>query len=438
MVSDIYCQQSKTLESLIMTQLKYNPFQPNNITHPGMFTGRYDELVAIEKCLFQTKNGNPQHFLVQGERGIDKSSLFYYVELIARSKITSLHNIEFNFLTVSSDLGNCENQLDIVRKIGRGLREAVSKNNKIKEKAKIAWNWLANWEVLGVKYNKDNTEFDLEETIEDFVTNLVSLIDSTQEELDGVLFLLDEADHPTSEAGLGNYIKLVTERLSRKGCSKIVFGLAGLPTLLPCLRDSHESSPRLFQTMLLEPLSFEEQKKVVNIGIEEANKKNEIKTTISSSAIDFLASLSEGYPHFVQQFSYCAFEHDTDNDIDVEDVGEGAFKKGGALSQLGDKFFYDMYHARISSEDYRRVLDSMAEYGTDWITRKTIIGESGVKDFTVTNALGALKNKQIIIQDDTRRGYYRLPTASFATWINAIREARAKSDIDAIESSPFD
>jgi hypothetical protein len=42
-----------------------------------------------------------------------------------------------------------------------------------------------------------------------------------------------------------------------------------------------------------------------------------------------------------------------------------------------------------------------------------------------------LKAKQIILQDETRRGFYRLPTNSFAAWINAIRSARAKSDASA-------
>ena len=116
------------------------------------------------------------------------------------------------------------------------------------------------------------------------------------------------------------------------------------------------------------------------------------------------------------------------NLIDVEDVGEGAYKEGGALAQLGDKFFNEMYHARISSPDYRRVLDSMAEHGDEWVARRAIISESGVNEVNVTNALQALKGKDIILQDDKRRGFYRLPTNSFAAWINAIRAARQKSD----------
>jgi hypothetical protein len=54
---------------------KYNPFRPGSVISPGMFTGRADEIRSIEQSLFQTKNGNPHHFIIEGERGVGKSSL---------------------------------------------------------------------------------------------------------------------------------------------------------------------------------------------------------------------------------------------------------------------------------------------------------------------------------------------------------------------------
>lgn len=407
--------------------LKYNPFKPNSIVHPAMFVGRMDELKAIERCLFQAKNGNPQHFLIQGERGIGKSSLLTYIEATGGGSIVGPLGNTFGFLTVSIDLGGCTTQLEIVGKIGRGLRSAIAPKQAIRETAKGFWDWLTNWEVLGVQYHKADINFDAEQVAEELVDRLAGFCGDAVD-LDGVLILIDEADGPSADAGLGALLKLLTERLGRKQCDRVIIGLAGLPSLLGKLRDSHESSPRLFQTLLLEPLEVHERKSAVSIGLNDANARNAIKTTITDDAMDFLAELSEGYPHFVQQFSYSAFEYDTDNEIDDEDVGEGAFKDGGALAQLGDKFFNEMYHARISSEDYRRVLDAMAEYGDRWVSRKSIINESGVSEANVGNALITLKAKNIIIQDDTRRGFYRLPTNSFAAWINAIRAARAKSD----------
>ena len=398
---------------------------------PGMFVGRTEELRIVEKCLIQTKNGNPQHFLVQGERGIGKSSLLLYVETIAEiAPKVGLTVNRHSFLVVSTDLGGCHNQVDIIRKLGRGMRQALLRHSVIKENAKEFWNWLTNWEILGVKFNrKEANTLDPEELSDDLVNQFGAFCNSTANALDGVLLLIDEADRPDPGAGLGEFLKLFTERLVRQNCNNVVVGLAALPTIIAKLRDSHESSPRLFQTMLLEPLEVDERKQVVKIGLNEAHIRNKFETTITPDALEFLAELSEGYPHFVQQFAHSAFDEDADNVIDEDDVGNGAFKDGGALSQLGDKFFNEMYHARISSEDYRRVLDAMAGHGDSWAARRTIIAESGVSETNVSNALIALKAKEVILQDETRRGFYRLPTNSFAAWINAIQSARAKSDV---------
>ncbi|MFD1704804.1 hypothetical protein ACFSCV_17495 [Methylopila henanensis] len=246
--------------------------------------------------------------------------------------------------------------------------------------------------------------------------------------IDGILILIDEADRPSADAGLGELLKLLSERLARCDCNQVLIGLAALPTIMAKLRDSHESSPRLFHTMLLEPLEQGEREKVVELGLMLATHKNKFVTNITVDAKAFIAELSEGYPHFIQQFAYSAFEVDEDNEIDEDDVARGAFEDGGALSQLGDKFFNEMYHARISSSEYRRVLDAMAEHGDSWISRAKIKKESGVGETNINNALQALKTRQVIMSDETRRGFYRLPTNSFAAWINATKAARAKRD----------
>src|SRR5437773_8444840 len=80
---------------------RYNPFRPGSIVTPGMFSGRSEEILALEQSLFQTRAGNPNHFLIQGERGIGKSSLLFYLQCVARGDISSLDEVSFRFVTVS-------------------------------------------------------------------------------------------------------------------------------------------------------------------------------------------------------------------------------------------------------------------------------------------------------------------------------------------------
>lgn len=224
--------------------------------------------------------------------------------------------------------------------------------------------------------------------------------------MDGVLILIDEADRPPEEAQLGSFLKLFTERLTRKGCNNCVIGMAGLPSLVPKLRASHESSPRVFETMTLEPLEPSERIAVVNAGIKIANEKNPVKTQVDADAVELISHLSEGYPHFIQQFSYCAFEADTNDIISVSDVVAGAFRENGALAQLGHKYFNRMYFQNVTSDNYRKVLNAMASHGNGWVSRQELIEESGVGEYNVGNALRALTERQIITQDGSRRGFY--------------------------------
>jgi biotin operon repressor len=104
-------------------------------------------------------------------------------------------------------------------------------------------------------------------------------------------------------------------------------------------------------------------------------------------------------------------------------VQSGAFSDNGAIIQLGTKYFSEMYFSRIASPDYRKVLDFMADHGDSWVSRKDIVDGCGVVRTNVDNALTALKERGIILSDEARRGFYRLPTMSFSTWILAIGKA---------------
>lgn len=407
--------------------LKYNPFQPNTMVAPGMFVGRLEEIDTIEQSLFQAKNGNPQHFLIEGERGIGKSSLLLLISGYAGGLVASHSSGEFRFLTLSVDMGGVDTQLDIVRCIARALKQAIADRDALKEKASQVWDFLSKWEVLGVRYHGSDAP-DPDDARDDLVASIAKVMETAASEVDGIFIMIDEADAPPETADLGEFVKLLTERLTRRGCTNVLLGLAGLPSTIGKLRASHESSPRIFEVLHLAPLEPDERKRVVERGLATAKEKNGSETAITDEAMTLLCELSEGYPHFIQQFAYAAFATDADNHIDVNDVVDGAFKENGAIAQLGQKYFNEMYFGRINSGEYRKVLDAMAKYSDNWVWRQTLADEAGVKVSTLNNALNTLKTKKIIVADETRQGYYKLPTKSFAAWINAIKSVEAKTE----------
>jgi hypothetical protein len=136
-----------------------------------------------------------------------------------------------------------------------------------------------------------------------------------------------------------------------------------------------------------------------------------------------ISSLSEGYPHFIQQFAYSAFEKDSDGEINLSDVMDGAFDDGGAFEQLGVKYFEDLYFEKIWSDEYRGVLRAIAETEGEWVAKDDIRKKVALKETTLNNALAALIKRHILIPKKGRKGIYRLPSRSFGVWIKAFTQA---------------
>lgn len=334
-----------------------------------------------------------------------------------------------NFITISVDMGGVESQIDIVKAIARELKYQISKRVGLKERAAQVWEFVQKFEAMGVKYRTGEHQSTSDDARDELVENIARLADM-RADIDGVFVCIDEADAPPESADLGEFIKLFTERLTRRNCNNVLLGLSGLPSTIGKLRASHESSPRILEVLRLDPLEPGESKQVIEKGLLLAKEKNQRETRITEEAMNYLCELSEGYPHFIQQFAYSAFAADTDYYIDRDDVLSGALAENGALAQLGSKYFNEMYYGRVNSSEYRKVLNTMAGYGDKWVPRKTLVKESGVKETTLNNALNALKAKNVILSNDDQAGQYRLPTKSFAAWINAIKSVAARRNED--------
>lgn len=402
-----------------MASIKFNPFRPGSPVTPGMFAGRYDELKTLERVLFQTKNGNPLHFLIRGERGIGKSSLLLYLRSVAQGQIPSLLGEAFRFLVVGIELEPTSNYNEIIKRVGAELQREVAQHGKAREAARRAWDFLKKWEVMGVKYASETRDLEPHELLDDLVSTVDVTLKELNKVLDGIVVTIDEADKPPSTSNLGEFCKLFTEKLAKRGCDQVTLGLSGLPQTVDRLKESHESAPRVFEDIFLNPLLPPERVEVIRKGLDDANKRNRVPTSMTADAEALISEYSEGYPHFIQQFAYCAFETDTDNVIDPEDVRTGADMKHGALYQLGVKYFQGQFFDQIGSDEYRKVLRAMADHLDEWVTKAQIRDAVRLKEKTLDRAISALKERSIIIPRPGKKGEYRLPTRSFAVWIKA-------------------
>lgn len=401
---------------------------------PGMFAGRLEELGDLEKFLFQTKHGNPIHFLIQGERGIGKSSLMLFLQYVATGQIKSINDFSFNFIMVNVELEPSNDYGDIARKIGAEFQRQIASSQKVKDLIKTGWDFLKRWEVMGLKYNQETRSLEPHQLIEDLTHTIHQTLLEVGEGADGVVIVIDEADKPPVESNLGEFIKTFTERLTKRGCNNVCVGLAGISGIvIDKLKQSHESSPRNIKIMTLEPLAEHERIQVIRMGLAEAEQKNGFKVEITGDAESWIAYYSEGYPHFIQQYSYCAFDADSDNIIDEEDVHKGAFGQNGAFHQLGEKYFSGWYYDEIGSDEYRAVLKAMANHLDQWVSKSDLRNELTIKDHTLNNAVQALVKRNIIVPMPGKKGIYRLPNRSFAVWIKAIMASQESTNSSTSE-----
>ena len=370
--------------------MKFNPFKPNSIVTSGMFAGRFEELLTLEKALFQTKHGNPQHFLIHGERGIGKTSLTFVLNGLANGRFQGPNKTQFSFITAQIEVQPTTTCTDLILKIGREIARGIKEREIFRNAASGAWDFITNWEVGGIKFNKSATSEPMEQ-IEDLCDLIRDSAQRLDKAIDGFLITIDEADNASEVARLGEFIKLFTERLTRMGVANVLLGMAGISNVIEKIRSSHESATRILSPILLEPLSESERKQVIQMGL---NSVGDLapKVSITPEAEDWISRYSEGYPHFIQQYAFCGYDTDNDNSIDLKDVEYGAFREHGALDQLGTRYFSDMYKVQINSDEYRLVLQAMASSPEKYVTRKFIEDTTKIKKTTLGNALQALKN----------------------------------------------
>lgn len=401
--------------------MKINPFNPNSPCGPGMFAGRIREIEAIEQILYQTASDKGHGFLLLGQRGIGKTSLLNLMKYQAEGSIEAQGH-KFNFLVIELDIAKETTQIQLIKKIQLGLKRKLAKTEKSRKLFSDIWEFIGKIEVAGSKINT-SSQIDPEMFFEEFCYSIADTIkritskDNDLDNYDGILIIIDEADNASPELDLGTFVKLLYERIQKEGTRRLMIGIAGLPKTKAILSESHPSSIRIFEELMLDRLEEKDIDYVIKRVLEHSKEINKKETQISDEGLSLLIELSEGFPHFIHQYGYCAFDISDGEQITEQNVADGAFGDNGAIEKIGDKYYRDDYYNKIKVESYRQVLKIMAEKLDTWVTRTYIKNRFKGKDSTLNNAISALRSRGIILDKEGSRGKYRLQDKGFAWWI---------------------
>jgi hypothetical protein len=289
---------------------KINPFKPGSPVPVGMFAGRAEELNLLESGLMQTKNGEPINFLLTGDRGIGKSSLLLFLDAVAKGELAGLSGGKFDFVVISLNISDKMNLLTFLRIIENNIRREVGKTEVTRKFLADAWSFVQRLRIMDSGIDTPEKSQDEEVILDEFSSSLAEtcnrIVNPEKGEKcrDEIIFIIDEADTSTPPLRLGYFIKTVTEDLQRRSCNNVMFVVTGLPETTEKLKLSHESSVRALHPVKVKELLSADRRNVVTLGIKRANELNQQKTDITPEAITQISTLSEGYPHFIQQFSF--------------------------------------------------------------------------------------------------------------------------------------
>lgn len=299
------------------------------------------------------------------------------------------------------------------------------------------WNFIQRFEVAGVSYRGDErpeNDKEMYQDVADSLCEIVRRVCSESDETpvsaacDGVLILIDEVDQASSELDIGTFFKYLLERLNRRGCHKVVVGLAGLTHSTNVLLASHPSSLRVFDELALGNLSRVEVKDLLDEVQTLVCDEGFGEFHISQPARDLLYDLSAGHPHMLHQLGYCAFEVACGSSeggelrIDQNHVMTGFIEARGALDMIGDMYFRKAFEEIESDHTAVAILDHMSERGqVDSIS--DLAKETLTSEMDVRRSVDAMCNSGLLITAGL--GCYAIRHPTFAYWIKSRRPQAA-------------
>jgi Cdc6-like AAA superfamily ATPase len=373
-------------------KLKVNPFRPGKpITDPELFAGRHAELAILVDALYQTGNGNAKHVIITGARGVGKSSFANQIERLAKEDKALLKELDidpggfkFNFHICKHRATEGQSALEIVSSLLGQIPVRFSKDN-VKD---IFNDFVSRWKfdvslggVVGGEYQSNKTT----DLSMDFVRTVQTFWKAVQNEIDGLIFLIDEVD-TIADGDIASFCKVSTEALVDEGIEKVGIVLIGITGAMEKLKKQHLSVGRIFDTIWILPMYDEEVAEILRRALLKS------KTIIEPEVVKRIVELSAGYPSPVHLLGYYAFDEDTDKLIDIIDLEKSINK----VVTIVKREELDNAYKGVGSGDFRKILLSMANYQEELVPIQFISDTIGSGLESTTSIMINLQEKGMV------------------------------------------
>lgn len=326
-----------------------NPFAPGAGTQPPELAGRSGIITDAEVAIARAKGGlSSKSELILGLRGVGKTVLLNRIAEIARSE---------GCLTVELEAPEGHRLAEMLVPPLRASLYRLSGAEKARQVSRRTLGVLRSFAgafkvkigdlELGVEPERGTAdsghlEYDLAEL-------LVAIAEAARESGGAFVLLIDEVQYLGAE-DLSALIVAV-HKLGQRGLPFVLFG-AGLPQLAALAGEAKSYAERLFEYPPLGPLTRD----AARAAIREPVRRQEVE--IEEKALELIVNQTEGYPYFLQEWGYHAWNMAAATPITLSDARVATQE---ALARLDGGFFRVRFDRLTPKErDYMR---SMAQLG---------------------------------------------------------------------------
>lgn len=339
-----------------------NPFAPGAGVQPPELAGRdaivRDADVAIQR-MAQGRQARAQIFL--GLRGVGKTVLLNKVEDLALG-----HDILTSFVEAPENNRIAEllfpHMERVLRKLSTASRAKSYVYSARRVLASFAKAFKVSYEGLEMYLDPEPGAADSGNLETDLPDVFYSIGKAAKAAGRGWVLLIDEVQY-LKQPELSALV-VALHRAAQQGLPVLFFG-AGLPQLAGLMGDAKTYAERLFAYPTVGRLSLEEAAQAIREPVESEGE------TIEDTALEEIVRVTQGYPFFLQEWGFQAWNAAETSPITLADVHEASNE---AIKRL-DSGFFRVRWDRLTPKEREYVM-AMAGCGTGPVYRSSDIADA--------------------------------------------------------------
>lgn len=357
-----------------------NPFSPGAGAPPPELAGRDGVLEQAEVLFARIRQKRPEKSLIMtGLRGVGKTVLLNEMDRMAREA-----GYRTVFIEASEQKPLAVLLVPQLRSLLYALDRVAGTGNKVRRGLAVLKSFVGAIKVsfgdveLGLDIEPEKGTADSGDLEVDLPSLFIAIGEAAGERQSAVAIFIDEIQF-FSKAEL-NALIMAMHKMQQRQLPLVLVG-AGLPILPGLAGDAKSYAERLFSFPDIGPLQEEDAAKALQDPVIEEG------VAFEAEALEEIFRLTKGYPYFLQEWGYQAWNQAESSPITLQLVRETTKQ---VIARLDENFFRVRFDRLTDGE--KKYLRAMAELGQGPYRTTDITEKLGVESST---ALSSVRSKLI-------------------------------------------